>query len=88
MPSFVYSCEQCSTELRFMISCALEGNLCIQCPKCEELRKFNLAREGNVGQDWCSKLVIKNKRRRDDDGLYNSESREQSLPAEKVKKFA
>ena len=61
MPSFVYSCEKCSTELRFLVSTAFEGQLCVHCPKCNEVRKFKLEREGNVGKDWCSSVLIKNK---------------------------
>lgn len=78
MPSFVYSCENCSSELRFVVSRALEGNIAIHCVKCDEVRKFNLARVGNEGRDWYS-VSIKNKRRRDEDGLYNESAREQAL---------
>jgi len=80
MPSFVYSCEKCSTELRFLVSRALEGNISMHCPKCDEVKKFTLEREGNVGRDWCRKIVIKNNRRRVEDDLYNkSPEREQVL---------
>jgi len=79
MPSFVYSCETCSTELRFLVSRALEEKLSMHCPKCNELRKFQMEREGNVGRDWYSKVLIKNKRRRDEDGLYSSPARKQIL---------
>ena len=79
MPSFVYSCEKCSTELRFLVSTAFEGQLCVHCPKCNEVKKFQMEREGNVGKDWCSNVSIKNKRRRDEDGLYKSPAREQVL---------
>lgn len=79
MPSFVYSCEKCSSELRFMVSRALEENITVHCPQCNDIGKFVLEREGNVGKDWCRKVTIKNKRRRDDDGLYNSPVREQVL---------
>ena len=79
MPSFFYSCEKCSTELRFLVSTAFEGQLCVHCPKCNEVRKFKLEREGNVGKDWCSSVLIKNKRRRDEDSLYKSTVREQVL---------
>lgn len=79
MPSFVYSCEKCSNELRFLLSTALEGNISIHCPKCEDLRKFSLVREGNVGKDWCRTAVIQNKKRRDEDRLYKSPLRKQIL---------
>ena len=79
MPSFVYSCEKCSTELRFLVSFALDENISIHCPKCNEVKKFQMEREGNVGKDWCSNVSIKNKRRRDEDGLYKSPAREQVL---------
>jgi hypothetical protein len=62
-----------------MVSRALEGNIALHCPKCNEVRKFNLEREGNVGKDWCSKVSIKNNRRRDEDGLYNEPARKQVL---------
>jgi len=38
-----------------------------------------MEREGNVGRDWYSKVLIKNKRRRDEDGLYSSPARKQIL---------
>ncbi len=79
MSAFVYSCEKCSNELRFLLSQALEGNINIHCPKCDDLRKFSLTREGNSGKDWCRKVVIQNKKRRDEDGLYTSPQREQIL---------
>jgi len=79
MPSFVYCCEKCSSEVRFLVSRALEENIAILCPKCNEVKKFNMTREGNVGKDWCSTVSIKNNRRRDEDGLYNQPAREQVL---------
>jgi len=74
MPSFVYSCEKCSSELRFLLSRPLEGVISIHCPNCKDLRKFNLAREGNIGKDWFSKIIIQNKKRRDEDSLYKKPS--------------
>jgi hypothetical protein len=62
-----------------MVSRALEGNISVHCPKCNDVRKFILNREGNVGRDWCSEVSIKNKRRRDDDGLYKEPARKQVL---------
>jgi DNA-directed RNA polymerase subunit RPC12/RpoP len=79
MPAFVYSCENCSNELRFLVSLLLEGTINMHCPKCDVLRKLYLTREGNVGKDWCRKLVISNKKRRDEDGLYKSPVRVQAL---------
>ena len=79
MPSFVYSYEKCSTELRLLVSFALDENISIHCPKCNEVKKFQMEREGNVGKDGCSNVSIKNKRRRDEDGLYKSPAREQVL---------
>ena len=80
MPSFVYGCEECSTELRFMVSFALDENIGIHCPKCNDVKRFKLEREGNVGEDWYSNILIKNKKRRDEDGLYKkSPEREQIL---------
>jgi len=54
------------------------ANMC-SLPKCNDLRKFKLEREGNVGKDWCPNVLIKNKRRRDENGLYKSTVREKVL---------
>ena len=85
MPSFVYTCEQCSVELRFVVSRALDNNISIHCPECNEVRKFSLEREGNMGKDWCSQSMIKNKRRMDGDGLHKTTpKRDEEKPVDKI----
>jgi hypothetical protein len=79
MISFVYQCEECPVELRFLVSRALDDNINVHCPECEKVKRFNLLREGNSGKDWCRQVVIQNKKRRDEDGLYTSPQREQIL---------
>jgi len=84
MLSFVYHCEKCTVELRFLVSRALEENINVHCPECDKVKRFILLREGNTGKDWCSQVSIANKRRRDGDGLYDSNDREQEVPVKKI----
>ncbi len=85
MPSFVYCCEHCTAELRFLVSRALDNKISVHCPECNDVKQFNLVREGNVGKDWCSQALIANKRRRDGDDLYKTTpKRKQVLPVKKI----
>jgi len=84
MLSFVYQCEECSAELRFLVSCSLGNNINAHCPECKSVKPFNLLREGNIGKDWYSQVSILNKRRRKGDSLYTSTKREQETPVKKI----
>ena len=58
------------------------------CPKCKEARKFSFLRDGNAGEDWYSRILIKNQRRRPGDDLYKTnddraddEQKDMKIPA-------
>jgi hypothetical protein len=80
MLSFVYHCEKSTSKIRFLVSRALDGNLNVQCPEFEKLWRFILFGQRNTGNGLFSKVSIINKRRRDGDGLYVSNKREQEVP--------
>lgn len=84
MPSFVYCCKQCSAELRFLVSRALDKDISVHCPECNDVKQFSLVREGNIGKDWFSQVLIENKKRREGDDLYKSDEREEAFPEEKI----
>ncbi|KMP12011.1 hypothetical protein UZ36_02215 [Candidatus Nitromaritima sp. SCGC AAA799-C22] len=83
MPSYVYACEACKTEIRHITSAPINTSFSDQCPTCKDIKRFKFVREGNVGEDWYSKILIKNKRRRPGDELYKTdEGREDGLEHE------
>ena len=53
MLSFVYHCEKSTSKIRFLVSRALDENLNVQCPECEQLRRFILFGK-NTGNGWFS----------------------------------
>tara|TARA_B100001123_G_C14548647_1_gene725262 strand:+ start:82 stop:231 length:150 start_codon:yes stop_codon:yes gene_type:complete len=40
MQPFVYSCEECISEMDFIVSVALGKNIGVPCSKCNEVKKF------------------------------------------------
>ena len=73
MPSFVYACEECQSEIRHIITSLLNNSFTDNSLKCKIVKKFTFLRDGNMGEDWYSKISIKNKRRRSGDDSYNSD---------------
>ncbi len=73
MPSFVYACEECQSEIRHITTVLLNNSFTDNCPKCKTVKRFAFLRDGNVGEDWYSEILIKNKRRRPGDELYNED---------------
>ena len=65
---------------RTQVSRALDENLNVHCSEYEKVKNFFLLREWKTGIDWCSQVSIANIRRRDADGLYDSNKREQEVP--------
>jgi hypothetical protein len=64
---------------RIQVSRPLDENLIAHCPEYENVNPFFLLREGKAGKDCCSQVSIANIRRRYEDGLYNSNKREQEV---------
>jgi hypothetical protein len=56
MLSFVYLCEKSTSKLRFLVSCALDENLNVLCPECEQVRRFILFRR-NTGNGLVFKSI-------------------------------
>ena len=62
------------------VSRALDENLNVHSSEYEKVKKKFLLREWETGIDWCSQVFIANIRRRDEDGLYDSNKMEQEVP--------
>jgi hypothetical protein len=63
---------------------ALDENINVHCPEYEKVKHFFLLRDGKTGKDRCSQVSIAIIRRRDGDGLYDSNKREQEVPVKQT----
>ena len=88
MPSFVYACEECQSEIRHITTAPLKNSFTDNCPKCKTVKSFAFLRDGNVGEDWYSKILIKNKRRRPGDELYNEDDEKRDDDVQDVVKIS
>ena len=54
MPSFVFKCKNCASEIRLISAKLLKEKLSSLCFKCGALRTFVFKRKGNEGSDWVN----------------------------------
>jgi hypothetical protein len=76
MPLFIYECQQCRFKLSHLVEQSFGPLYIYDCPCCKKNNKFNFLREANPLKDRLAELIIKNKRRRPGDKLYNTNDRQ------------